>query len=77
VIERLDQPGERHEIVITGQELTHGAFLDLAKTGLTLAPGGVYRAKMGDQEIVFKIDPNAEPGETPLIGRLARLQPAH
>jgi hypothetical protein len=77
VIERLDQPGERHEIVIAGQELIHGTFLDLAKTGLTLAPGGVYRAKLGAQEIVFKIDPNAEPGETPLVGRLARLQPRH
>ena len=77
VIERLDQPGERHEIVITGQELVRGAFLDLAKTGLTLAPGGVYRAKLGAQEIVFKIDPNAEPGATPLAGRLARLQPRH
>lgn len=74
VVERLDQPGESHEIAVTGQQLVRGAFLDFAKAGVALAPGGLYRAKFGDQEIVFKIDADAKAGETPLVGRLARLQ---
>jgi len=74
VVERLDQPGERYEIAVTEQQLVRGAFLDFAKSGVTLVPGGIYRAKLADQEIVFKIDPDAKPGEAPLVGRLARLQ---
>jgi hypothetical protein len=74
VVERLDQPGERHEIVVTDQQLIRGAFLDFAKVGVALAPGGIYRAKMAGQEIVFKIDADAKPGDAPLAGRLARLQ---
>ena len=74
VVERLDQPGERHEIAVTEQQLVRGAFLDFAKSGVALVPGGVYRAKLADQEIVFKIDPDAKPGDAPLVGRLARLQ---
>jgi len=74
VVERLDQPGERYEIAVTEQQLVRGAFLDLAKSGVVLVPGGIYRAKVADQEIVFKIDPDAKPGEAPLVGRLARLQ---
>src|SRR6201997_4907053 len=74
VVERLDQPGERHEIAVTERELVRGAFLDFAKSGVALAPGGIYRAKLADREIVFKIDPDAKPGEAPLVGRLARLQ---
>jgi hypothetical protein len=74
VVERLDQPGERHEIAVTEQQLVRGAFLDFAKSGVALAPGGIYRAKLADREIVFKIDPAAKPGDAPLAGRLARLQ---
>lgn len=77
VVERLDQPGERHEIAVTERELVRGAFLDFAKSGVALAPGGIYRAKLADQEIVFKIDPDAKPGDAPLVGRLARLQARH
>jgi hypothetical protein len=74
VIERLDQRGERHEMAVAERALIHGAFLDLAKAGVALVPGGIYRAKLGEQEIVFKIDADAKPGDTPLAGRLARLQ---
>ena len=77
VIERLDQPGERHEISVTEAQLVRGAFLDLAKSGVALAPGGIYRAKLADREIVFKIDADAKPGDVPLVGRLARLQARH
>ncbi len=77
VIERLDQRGERHELAVTGQELMRGAFFDCAKAGVALAPGGIYRAKFADREIVFKIDADAKPGDAPLLGRLARLQAQH
>lgn len=77
VVERLDQRGERHELAVTGQELMRGAFFDCAKVGVALAPGGIYRAKFADREIVFKIDPGAKPGDAPLLGRLARLQAQH
>jgi hypothetical protein len=74
VIERLDQPGERRELVVSENDLVRGAFFDCAKAGVTLAPGGIYRAKFADQAIVFKIDPDAKAGDVPLVGRLARLQ---
>jgi hypothetical protein len=77
VIERLDQPGERHEVAVAEKELVRGAFFDCAKAGVALAPGGIYRAKFADQTIVFKIDPDAKPGDAPLVGRLARLQSRH
>ena len=77
LVERLDQPGEHHEIAVTEQALVRGAFLDFAKSGVALAPGGIYRAKLTDREIVFKIDPDAKPGDAPLVGRLARLQVRH
>ena len=77
VIERLDQPGERYEIAVTEAQLVRGAFLDFAKSDVVLAPGGIYRAKLADREIVFKIDPDAKPGDAPLVGRLARLQARH
>jgi hypothetical protein len=76
LIERLDQPGERHEITLAPGWLMHGAFLDLAKAGVVLTAGGVYRAKAGTQEMIFKIDPGAKSGSVPIISRLIRLQPA-
>ncbi|MFZ0425198.1 MAG: hypothetical protein WAL80_20155 [Xanthobacteraceae bacterium] len=75
VIERVDQPGEHHEIMLAPAWLTHGAFLDLAKVGIVLTAGGIYTAKAGTQEMVFKIDPGATSGAVPVISRLIRLQP--
>jgi hypothetical protein len=37
-------------------------------------PGGSYLARLGDQEIIFNIDPAAKPGATPVIGRLVRFE---
>jgi hypothetical protein len=76
VIERLDKPGERHDVILPDAQLVHGKFLDLATAGVVLAPGGIYRARVGMQEIVFKIDHEAQIGQTPIAGRLLRLQPA-
>ena len=44
VIERLDRPGERHEIKI-GEDLTAGKFYDLAKANIKpLTRGAIYNA---------------------------------
>ena len=75
-IERVDRPGERHEIALAPAWLTHGTFLDLAKAGVVLTAGGIYTAKAGEQEMTFKIDPGAASGAVPIISRLIRLQPA-
>jgi hypothetical protein len=74
-IERLDQPGERQKIDTGGQLLMKGAFYDFARVNKALAPGGVYRASTGTHQVVFKIDPGAKPGASPILGRLLRLQP--
>jgi hypothetical protein len=76
VIERVDQPGERHELAIAGQQLVNGTFYDLARVGTALVAGGIYRAKVNGRQLVFKVDPDAKPGASPVIGRLLRLQPA-
>ena len=75
VVERIDQPGERYEIAVDANRLTHGCFLDLARSGIALSAGGIYRASAGGRKMVFKIDPGAGSGETPITGRLVRLQP--
>jgi hypothetical protein len=73
VIERLDQPGERHEVKIGGQQLLRGSFYDFAKSDKALEAGGLYRASVGVQQIVFKVDPFARPGQAPVVGRLLRF----
>jgi hypothetical protein len=73
VIERVDQLGERHVIDAGKEKLAHAAFYDFADTGKALKPGGTYRAGFGRQELVFKIDEDAKPGRTPIVGRLLRF----
>lgn len=67
VIERLDQSGERHVLTMDGR------YLDLAQSEISLAPGGIYGAAVGESRVVFKIDSLAAPGATPVIGRLLHL----
>jgi hypothetical protein len=73
VIERVDVPGERIEAAITAKELVKGRFYDLATAGKSLMPGGTYAATSGPHKTVFKIDPAARPGSSPIVGRLVRL----
>lgn len=73
-IERVDQPGEKLTFQVAAQQLQRGAFHDLAKAGQALVAGGVYRASVAPgREIVFKIDPEAKPGQAPIVSRLLRL----
>jgi len=77
VIERVDVPsGDRMEVAIAPANLVHGAFYDFARNGKSLKPGGIYRAKVGDQQIVFEVDAAAKEGAEPVAGRLLRFQPA-
>ena len=73
VIARLDQDGEYLALTIDPNQLLRGRFLDLAAAGKSLTAGGVYGARWNGRLVVFRIDPNARSGQTPVIGRLLRL----
>jgi len=73
VVERLDVKGERYDADLTAASVTRGKFYDFAKAGTALKPGGTYAASLGSKRIVFLVDRQAEPGATPIIGRLVRL----
>jgi len=72
ILERLDEPGERQNIEIGGNQI-RGRFFDLAKTNRALTPGGTYLARFRESAIVFRIDPQAKAGATPLLGRLLQM----
>jgi hypothetical protein len=72
VLERLDVKGERQQIELNGSQ-QKGKFYDFASADRALAPGGIYSASFGKSKIVFKVDANAKPGATPVVGRLIRL----
>lgn len=77
IFERLDSGGEKLEIEVAAHSLLRGAFFDLAKAGKSLKAGGIYRARMGESQLVFEVDGFALSGEAPIIGRLLRLAPAN
>jgi hypothetical protein len=76
VVERLDQPGERHEVALSDKSLDRGRFYDFAKAHKALTPGATYLASFGGLSVVFKIDGQAILGSTPIIGRLLRFAEA-
>ncbi len=73
VIARLDTKGEYFIFDIDPDKLLRGRFLDLAVEGKSLTPGGVYEARWQKRLVVFRVDPAAKPGATPILGRLLRL----
>jgi hypothetical protein len=73
VIERIDPPGEHFAIAID-ERLSRGGFYDLAKTSRILTPGAIYRASIGENKIIFKIDASAKSGRGPIVSRLLRFQ---
>jgi hypothetical protein len=75
-LERLDAAGEVRTIELVPAKMTRGTFLDLAGSNVSLAPGGLYAARIGEQRIVFQVAPAAAPGKAPLAGRLLRFRPA-
>ena len=73
VFERLDRKGERQQFELTGNQLK-GRFYDLAGTSKSLTPGATYAATFASRRIVFRVDPMAKPGPTPIVGRLLRME---
>jgi len=73
VVERLDVKGERYDVDLTPASVVRGKFYDFAKTRTTLKAGGVYAASLGPRRAVFLVDRQAEPGSSPIIGRLVRM----
>lgn len=73
VFDRLDQKGERLQFELTGNQLK-GKFYDLAGTSKSLTPGGTYAVTFASRRIVFRVDPQAKPGPTPIVGRLLRME---
>ncbi len=67
VFERLDQPTQPISIALSAQKT------DLAKKGVQLVPGGLYRARQGERSIVVRIDARATAGGGPVVGRLIRF----
>jgi hypothetical protein len=51
-------------------------FYDYASHGRSLDSGAVYVATSGDRQVVFRIDREAAPGATPVLGRLIAFSPA-
>src|SRR5207253_5814599 len=73
VIRRLDVPGEHQEISLGGTQLK-GRFFDFASENVALVPGGLYVATFKSSQIVFRVDAQAKPGATPIVGRLLRME---
>lgn len=73
VFDRLDQKGERQQFELTGNQLK-GKFYDLAGTSKSLTPGATYAATFASRRIVFRVDPQAKSGPTPIVGRLLRME---
>ena len=74
VVERIDQSTERYAVDVGKQHLMHGTFYDFARWGRTLAAGGTYKVSLGGEKIVFKVDPAAQTGNTPIVGRILRFE---
>jgi hypothetical protein len=72
VVERLDVTGERQKFELDGKQLK-GRFFDFAIVHKALTPGGTYLATFGKNKIVFRIDPLAKSGATPMAGRLLQM----
>ena len=72
VVERLDVAGERQKFTLDGKQLK-GRFFDFAIVHKTLTPGATYLATFGKNKIVFRIDPLAKSGATPMAGRLLQM----
>lgn len=74
LVERLDVKGERYDVDLAAAPMLRGKFYDFARTGTALTPGGTYAASLGPRKAVFMVDPRAEAGAGPILGRLVRIE---
>jgi hypothetical protein len=73
LIERTDQPGERHEFKIDDATAAAG-FFDLAKQKIKLVPGATYDVRVGTERLTVRIDAKAKSGTVPVLSRLVSFQ---
>lgn len=73
LIERTDRAATVLSLPVDGPALRRARYLDLALAGVDLAPGGIYAARLGERRVDFKVAADAQPGATPVLGRLLRL----
>lgn len=73
-IERLDQKEPVLEFPITGTGTGTGRVgVDLGRSQVQLAAGGLYRASLGQRSLVFRIAPDATAADNTLVARLVPL----
>jgi hypothetical protein len=73
-IERVDRRGTPvANLDLVARNALRPGLYDAAKAGVTLAAGGVYRAKVGEQAIVFEVEGDTKDRTGPLLGRLIRF----
>jgi hypothetical protein len=75
IIERLDQPGKSIQIDLAERPPAREGFFDLSESNIALLAGAVYKAKVGQREVIFRIDQLAEPKTTGIVGRLVHMSP--
>ena len=69
--------GNSHDRVVLPVKSEGGRRVyDFATHDRSLAPGDVYVATCGDRQVTFRIDREAKPGQTPVLGRLVAFPPA-
>jgi hypothetical protein len=74
VIGRIDKNGEYFNLDIRQDELARRRFLDFAIGSKSLTAGGIYGARWKNRLTVFRVDQAALPGQSPILGRLLRLE---
>jgi hypothetical protein len=75
IIRRIDQPGERYEIIVSPNSLIKARFYDFAAANGRLIAGGRYEVSLGESRLVIEVDESAN-ADGPLLSPLVRLLPS-
>lgn len=71
ILERVG--GDRKREALPAKRDRDRWIYDFAPEGRSLAPGALYRLIAGSRLVVFRVDGDAQPGATPIAGRLILL----
>lgn len=71
VLQRMGESSATEQL--SAQRIGGRLIYDFAREGRALVAGGAYRATAGDRKVLFRIDPAAGAGATPLLGRLVLI----
>ena len=75
-LQRLDKSQKDAVVQLTARHMVGGRIVDFSKLPVKLAPGAIYKVRLGGRELVFAVDPKATAKDTSVISRLLRLPPA-